>query len=83
MDNTSMKSLDNFFRESSLFREDRLRKKPRLPLLDEDKNDVKDNSICCPRCNNAKYIELKRLQIRKSDEEATLAYYCSNCKSVI
>ena len=83
MDNISMESLDKFFRESSLFREDRLRKKNKLPLLDENKNDIKDNSYYCPRCKNNKYIELRRLQIRKSDEEATLVYYCSNCKRII
>ncbi|KAG4082043.1 hypothetical protein H8356DRAFT_1438058 [Neocallimastix lanati (nom. inval.)] len=71
MDNISMKALDKFFKESSLFSEDRLREKNKLP-------EIKKNSICCKRCNNNKYIELRRLQIRRCDEEATIVYYCSN-----
>ncbi|KAG4082101.1 hypothetical protein H8356DRAFT_1754570 [Neocallimastix lanati (nom. inval.)] len=64
MDNISMKALDKFFKESSLF--------------NDEKKEIKKNSICCKRCNNNKYIELRRLQIRRCDEEATIVYYCSN-----
>ncbi|KAG4082469.1 hypothetical protein H8356DRAFT_1753388 [Neocallimastix lanati (nom. inval.)] len=78
MDNISMKALDKFFKESSLFSEDRLREKNKLPVLDDEKKEIKKNSICCKRCNNNKYIELRRLQIRRCDEEATIVYYCSN-----
>ena len=56
MDNISMKALDKFFKESSLFSEDRLREKNKLPVLDDEKKEIKKNSICCKRCNNNKYI---------------------------
>ena len=57
--------------------------------LEYTRNDIqphrrwKNGFFYCPRCKNNKYIELRRLQIRKSDEEATLVYYCSNCKRII
>ncbi|KAL6607369.1 hypothetical protein U3516DRAFT_756510 [Neocallimastix sp. 'constans'] len=65
MDYISMKSLDKFFKEFSLFHEDKLRKKNKLPLLDDEKKDLRNNSILCKRCNNNRYIELRRLRIQE------------------
>ncbi|KAL6625767.1 hypothetical protein U3516DRAFT_537863 [Neocallimastix sp. 'constans'] len=75
-----MKALDKFLKNRS---EDSLREKNKLPVLDDEKKEIKKYSICCKRCNNNKYIELRRLQIRRCDEEATIVYYCSNCKRII
>lgn len=79
---TNFNSLDNFFEESSLFKEDRIKEQQELKLLENNTSNISDSSLRCKRCNNNN-IDIRRFQIRRSDEEATLVYYCLNCKKII
>jgi len=83
MDNLSVSSLDKFFEESSLFKEDRINEQKELKALENKKLiNISDNSLRCKRCHNNN-IDIRRIQIRRSDEEATLVYYCLNCRKII
>jgi len=82
MDNLSVSSLDKFFEESSLFNEDRINEQKELKSLEKKVINISDNSLRCKRCHNNN-IDIRRIQIRRSDEEATLVYYCLNCKKII
>jgi len=82
MDNLSVSSLDKFFEESSLFNEDRINEQKELKSLENKIINISDNSLRCKRCQNNN-IDIRRIQIRRSDEEATLVYYCLNCKKII
>jgi len=82
MDNLSVSSLDKFFEESSLFKEDRINEQKELKSLEKRIINISDKSLICKRCHNNN-IDIRRLQIRRSDEEATLVYYCLNCKKII
>ncbi|ORX78475.1 hypothetical protein BCR32DRAFT_282221 [Anaeromyces robustus] len=80
MDNNS---LDKFFEESPLFKEERLSEKKKLNLIDDKviNSMSMDGALRCKRCNNNNIV-MKRLQIRRSDEAGHLVYYCLNCIGV-
>ena len=82
MDNNSVNSIDKFFEESSLFQKDRINEKEELEFYENKKFNFLDKSLYCKRCHNNN-IDMRRIQIRRSDEEATLVYYCLNCKRII
>jgi len=72
-------NIDSFFEESEIFKEDRLNEKDQLgrPSI----NPI-NSSLRCKRCNGNN-IDMRHLQIRRSDEAPTLVYYCVNCNKVI
>ncbi|ORX49956.1 hypothetical protein BCR36DRAFT_583563, partial [Piromyces finnis] len=68
--------LDKFFEESPLFEEDRKREQEELKLLEKmlHNDNILDKSLRCKRCLNNN-IDMRRIQLRRTDEEATLVYY--------
>jgi len=82
MDKFSVKELDKFFDESEIFKEDRIREKKEVQLLENKLTNISNNIIRCKRCHSSN-IDIRRLQIRRTDEEATLVYYCLNCNKII
>ena len=82
MNNLSDSSLDKFFEESPLFNEDRINEQNELKSLEKKTINIPDNSLRCKRCHNNN-IDIRRIQIRRSDEEGTLIFFCLNCKKII
>jgi Transcription factor S-II (TFIIS). len=86
MDNHSTDSLDKFFDESPLFEEERRREQEELEALKKRKSAHKqaasNNSFRCKICHN-RITNIRRVQLRRSDEESTVVYYCANCRKTL
>ncbi|ORX42854.1 hypothetical protein BCR36DRAFT_150106 [Piromyces finnis] len=73
--------IDDFFMNSPLFEEDRKKEKEEIERLEKMLIGNVNCPIVCKRCKT-KNIELRSLQIRRTDEGPTLVYYCINCNKI-
>jgi len=73
-------NFDDFFEQSPLFEENRIREKKELEIFNKNEIVLPDKSLRCKRCNNAN-IELRR--IIRSEDDAPVVPYCLNCEKII